>query len=228
VLTNKMHRRIVKSNIPTVGGKLSNKKKLQIEDDTRTRIVTVANELFFSMEYNKVTLKEIAEKSGVTKGGIYHYFDSKDDLLVESLTHSFDAMMGNIETELFEQSTFEDVLKKWFNFRSHLDEYSGEKDAGYNMIFQAMYLLMIAIRKSDKVTSKIRAIYLSAIEELKNLIMAAQNSGEVRSDIEASVIAHQLLSIVEGGILVSIVIQDEDLRKTGDKMFEALWKQLKA
>jgi len=227
-LTNYSHRRIVKSNIPTVGGKLTNKEKHYQDGDTRSRIVTVANELFFSMEYNKVTLGDIAKNAGVTKGGIYHYFDSKDDLLVESLIFTFDSMIANLNKELLEKVSFEDLLKKWVDFKGHLDDYSGMTDPGYNIIFQSMYLLMIAIRKSDKVTERIKLIYMGAMAELETLIVNAQNNGEVRSDLKAKAIAHQLLSVVEGGILVAIILQDDDLKSTGDMMFETIWQQIKA
>lgn len=227
-MTNYSDERIVELNIPTVGGKLTNKEKHYQDGDTRSRIVTVANELFFSMEYNKVTLGDIAKKAGVTKGGIYHYFDSKDDLLVESLIFTFDSMMANLNKELLEKVSFEEFLKKWFDFKGHLDDYSGMTDSGYNIIFQSMYLLMIAIRKSDKMTEKIRFIYLGAMSELEMLIVNAQNSGELRTDLKAKAIAHQLLSVVEGGILVAIILKDDDIESTGDMMFETIWQQIKA
>jgi AcrR family transcriptional regulator len=49
--------------------------------DTRDRILEVALDLFASDGYEKVSLREIAERVGVTKPALYYYFASKEELL---------------------------------------------------------------------------------------------------------------------------------------------------
>ena len=44
-----------------------------------------AFELFSSKGYDKVSLNEVIEKAGVSKGGLFHYFDSKYTLARETL-----------------------------------------------------------------------------------------------------------------------------------------------
>ncbi len=48
--------------------------------ETRDRILGVALELFAERGYGTVTMEEIAEASGVTKGAVYYWFADKDDL----------------------------------------------------------------------------------------------------------------------------------------------------
>ncbi|MEE6309465.1 TetR family transcriptional regulator [Plantactinospora veratri] len=52
--------------------------------DTRSRIQAVALELFTEQGYEKTSLREIAERLGVTKAALYYHFRSKDDIV-----HSF-------------------------------------------------------------------------------------------------------------------------------------------
>lgn len=47
---------------------------------TRERILAVALREFASRGYASVTIEEIAEAAGVTKGAVYHWFADKDDL----------------------------------------------------------------------------------------------------------------------------------------------------
>lgn len=49
-------------------------------DDTVAAILHSAATLFVSRNYADVTMDDIAEESGVTKGALYHHFDSKEDL----------------------------------------------------------------------------------------------------------------------------------------------------
>jgi AcrR family transcriptional regulator len=49
--------------------------------ETRTEILTVASELFTEQGYEATSLREIAERLGITKAALYYHFPSKDDIL---------------------------------------------------------------------------------------------------------------------------------------------------
>jgi AcrR family transcriptional regulator len=49
---------------------------------TRTRILDVALDLFVEKGFDGTSLREIAEKLGITKAAIYYHFASKDDILM--------------------------------------------------------------------------------------------------------------------------------------------------
>ncbi|HEY6472635.1 MAG TPA: TetR family transcriptional regulator [Acidimicrobiales bacterium] len=50
--------------------------------DTRDRILDVALELFTEQGFDGTSLREIAERLGVTKAALYYHFESKDDILL--------------------------------------------------------------------------------------------------------------------------------------------------
>jgi AcrR family transcriptional regulator len=54
------------------------------EPDTRQRIQQIALELFTENGYEATSLREIAERLGVTKAALYYHFRTKDDI-IESL-----------------------------------------------------------------------------------------------------------------------------------------------
>src|SRR5260370_22145919 len=49
--------------------------------DTRARIQAVALELFAEQGYDAPSLREIAERLGVTKAALYYHFKSKEDIV---------------------------------------------------------------------------------------------------------------------------------------------------
>jgi AcrR family transcriptional regulator len=51
--------------------------------ETRERILEVAQELFISQGYDKTSLRDIAERLGITKAALYYYFERKEDILLE-------------------------------------------------------------------------------------------------------------------------------------------------
>jgi AcrR family transcriptional regulator len=59
--------------------------KMNPEQDTRERILQTAFELFQTHGYDQVSLNDIIKDAEVSKGGLFHYFDSKYALARDSL-----------------------------------------------------------------------------------------------------------------------------------------------
>jgi len=50
--------------------------------DTRDRIRSVAMELFSAQGYDRTSIREIAERLGITKAAVYYHFRAKEDIVV--------------------------------------------------------------------------------------------------------------------------------------------------
>lgn len=53
----------------------------EIREQTRQQILDAAFELFANEGYTHTSISAVAEKAGISKGLIYHYFDSKEAIL---------------------------------------------------------------------------------------------------------------------------------------------------
>lgn len=56
-------------------------RKVKKPEERWQEIVSAAQELFLKKEYEKTTLQDVMNKVGIAKGTIYHYFNSKEELL---------------------------------------------------------------------------------------------------------------------------------------------------
>ena len=63
--------------------------------DTRAQAQQVALELFAEQGYEKTSLREIAERLGVTKAALYYHFKSKEDI-VHSFTDDYFAAIDDL------------------------------------------------------------------------------------------------------------------------------------
>jgi AcrR family transcriptional regulator len=54
-------------------------------EETRARILEAAQEAFARYGYDGASVADICRRAGVTKGGFYHHFPSKQDLFLEML-----------------------------------------------------------------------------------------------------------------------------------------------
>ncbi len=63
--------------------------------DTRARIQQVAVEFFTEHGYEGTSLREIAERLGVTKAALYYHFRSKEDI-IQSLVEDYQGQMDEL------------------------------------------------------------------------------------------------------------------------------------
>ncbi|MXW22501.1 MAG: TetR/AcrR family transcriptional regulator [Candidatus Dadabacteria bacterium] len=66
----------------------------------RGEILRTATDLFSEKGYHELTMEEIAEEIGVSKGTIYNYFSSKENLYLEILKESFEAIETLLQKEI--------------------------------------------------------------------------------------------------------------------------------
>ena len=91
---------------------------------TRARIQAVALELFTEQGYEKTSLREIAERLGVTKAALYYHFKSKDDIvssLVEDRVGRLDNLIEWAQDQPATAANRREVLRRYAHefFASH-------------------------------------------------------------------------------------------------------------
>jgi AcrR family transcriptional regulator len=91
--------------------------------DTRAQVQKVALELFAEQGYEKTSLREIAERLGVTKAALYYHFKSKEDI-VHSFTDDYFAEIDDLLDWAKDQPRTEETR------REILDRYVGIVLAG--------------------------------------------------------------------------------------------------
>jgi AcrR family transcriptional regulator len=86
--------------------------------DTRSRLCQLALELFAEQGYEKTSLREIAERLGVTKAALYYYFKSKEDIvrsLVEDYFAEMDSLIAWAKTQPRDRETRAKVVSRYLD-----------------------------------------------------------------------------------------------------------------
>lgn len=63
----------------------------------QARLLAVAAELFAEKGFDATSVQEVVERAQVTKGALYHYFDSKQDLLYEIYHSIISVQLADLE-----------------------------------------------------------------------------------------------------------------------------------
>ncbi len=180
--------------------------------DTRSRIQAVALELFTEEGYEKTSLREIAERLGVTKAALYYHFKSKDEIansfiedrikVMDTLVEWAEAQPPTVETrrtllrryadELF-GSERHSVMRFFEQNQTAIKNFSAGKDMRARM----MRLVDLLVRPETSHEAHVRAaLALFSVHSAWFAIRDSDITGEQRREIGLK-IAYELLDKID-------------------------------
>ena len=145
-------------------------------------VTRAAVELFAAQGYANTSVQQIVEAAGVTKGAMYHYFESKDDLLFGIYDRLLALQRTHLDEIIARGGPVEDVLRA-----ACVDvvETSIELLAEGTVFFRSAHMLSAA--RQHEVTRRRREYH----DAFAGLIERGQHDGVFRTDIPLAVlIAH--------------------------------------
>lgn len=93
------------------------------EEDTRTKILQAALQLFAKRGFDGTTTKDLAKSAGVAEGTLFRYFASKKAILIEVATAGWVEILTELLTELSEMESYKAVSqvmrRRMFNMRKN-------------------------------------------------------------------------------------------------------------
>lgn len=79
-------------------------------ENARNRILDEAAELFGTGGYDKISLNEVADRLGVTKAAVYHYFPTKQAIYDGIIVRTLEGLITHVRSEVELQSNAADKL----------------------------------------------------------------------------------------------------------------------
>ena len=172
-------------------------------NQSKERILTAAKELFLSRGYGATTVDAICEKAELTKGSIYYFFDSKEDLGLAVLDWSLRRGAQIIASGPYVRIV--DPVEKAFAFLKHLEKCSPELWSGGCLLGSfAMELADTNSRMQQAVAGMFQTLADTIAELLQPI--AAQRAG--KQTPSASELADTLLGSIEGSIILAKAYRD--------------------
>lgn len=172
-------------------------------EETRNRILETATDLIHRKGFGATSINDLLEATDIKKGCLYFHFPGKDALGLAVLEKMRDDFLAVLETSLV-GTTPGKCLDNFFT--KVMDIHRGKEFVG-GCIFGNTALEMGDTE--NHLLDIIRQVFKAWMDKLKAVIAAAQDSGEVRNDIPAEILACQMLAAIEGGIMLSRLEKDE-------------------
>jgi AcrR family transcriptional regulator len=154
-------------------------------EERRNQLIDTALSLFAKKGFENTTIKDLSEAAGVAQGLVYHYFDSKEELLFAAVNkHGFLPEMRRILDASYERPTDEVLLEVANGFYALLEE---RRD-----------LVRVFFRESQtnpEVGKRLESVIGEGVGLLTRYLSARIAVGELRSH-DPEIVARSLLYTV--------------------------------
>ncbi len=205
--------------------------------DSKERILAVALYHFIRKPYTEVTMSEILRASGLSKGGFYHHFESKE-ILYREVIDKFIFGTFMMEYNHFISKPYDLPFCDFVPFYikstlEHLLEFANTKLGEFKLDIEEvnLYMVMFDMMKHYKDFGKmLEKLHQSEIEMFKSLIDKAKEKGEIRKEIESLSLANHVHTLMHGiGVLAMLEEGEEkNIEKDIRDHFNNLFQLIKA
>ncbi|MCK4313086.1 MAG: TetR/AcrR family transcriptional regulator [Candidatus Cloacimonetes bacterium] len=129
----------------------------KIREKSRNLIINTAMELFAQKGYHNTTIEKIAQKAGISKGLIYNYYKSKDELLESVFMQGFNFFDEISKISQTDISAYEKLQLLLKNYTKSLQE---------NLPFWKLYQNVISQPYISQRLNKFKEYYESVFSPL--------------------------------------------------------------
>lgn len=173
------------------------------------QLMTAALNCFAEYGYHGTTMDKVAEVAGLSKGSLYRFFQSKEDLLL--------AMLDEWDRDLQEMM---DAWPESMNSLERLKEYCFASISSVTE-YRDLVPVWLEFFRHPKARERINSSYGASRKILCNFIRRGISEGSIRQ-VSPIQTADAVIALIEGMLIVSTV----DKEFNPEKRFKGAWELL--
>ncbi len=165
-----------------------------VSDERTSQILTAAEGVFTKKGFDEARMEDIADKTGLSKGTLYLYFKSKDDLIFAILDRIFQHEFRQLAGVIDEHGTASGALLA-------VTDLVARDVSGMLRLIPIIYNFLALAFRSKPVQRSLKKYIRGYLDILTPIIQKGIDSGEFRA-VEAGQVAVAAGAIIEGTILL--------------------------
>jgi TetR/AcrR family fatty acid metabolism transcriptional regulator len=185
--------------------------------DKRRQILDAAVRVFAHQGFHACRVSDIADEAGVAYGLVYHYFDSKDQVLNELFTERWSLLLGAIE----------EVDREPIGPREKLDRVAGFIIDSYRYDPDLMKVIIVEVTRAANSFGRTHLAEIRrAYDMIAKIVADAQRSRAFRRDIDPEFASMWFYGAIEqllsGWIFQLIPGADADFDRAREMVVETI------
>ena len=165
-------------------------KKLELQDRRKEQIMSAALSVVVAKGYDQSRMDDIVEKSQLSKGAIYWYYKSKEEVYLSLVDYWFVQYSSDVVDTLQQQESASDQLKALFDF---FIEQFDKNPAVFKLLVEFWRLAGL----NPDFNAKLQQVYSDFLEYIIEIIKVGIANGEFKN-VEPRITALSILINIEG------------------------------
>lgn len=161
-------------------------------DERRAAILAGALECFVSKGFQATTIDDIVKHLGISKGGLYGYFSSKEDMYIQMANKRMDEMVASLGAKFKDLPQAADRIAYLFSRIKAQPLQELRKWMSFHMEF------MLYASRHPKLVDLHNRYMDKAITLIGELIQDGKQSGEFREDLDSTAASYLFWSVRDG------------------------------
>ena len=156
--------------------------------EPRQEILRTAARLFQQQGYDATSMNDVAAALRLSKGGLYHHFQSKDEILFHIMSHAMDITEGQVINVVRKIDGVEERLRTLI--RLHIEVVLSQEDREITVMLHENHPLPPALRR------KINGRKKDYVHFVENLVAEVQRQRGSTSQVTPRAAAFALLGMI--------------------------------
>ena len=156
--------------------------------DSRQEILRTAARLFQQQGYDATSMNDVAAALKLSKGGLYHHFQSKDEILFNLMDHAMEITQQRVINPVRAISDPDEAIRTLI--RLHIETVLSLRDREITVMLHENHPLPPALRRRINVRKK------DYIHFVENLVAHAQKKRQSKGTVTPRAAAFALLGMI--------------------------------
>ncbi len=184
-----------------------------------------------SLGYKEVSMSRILKETGLSKGGFYHHFESKEDLFEEVSRQFFATLDSGEGYSPMQEKSFIENINDWLDYRQRSFEIFADTTGKDTGPLNPFLFMMQVIRYLPGGRQQAEIYMYRQKRQIESIIEIALQRNEIPADLISSKLADLMLSTFDGiqlqGLLLSQTFETLTREKQMARMiFEGVRRQV--
>ncbi len=182
--------------------------------DARERLIAAAREVIYANSYEGVSVDELCAAAGVHKSSFYHFFSSKQDLVLAALESQWQRMQEMLLKPSFSnQLPPQDQLLRFFDLVWE-GQQTQKQTGGHMRGCPAGNLTLEMSTQDELIRTRVEQIFQEWLKYFERMLDEAKEQGVVPATLDTAVTGQALLAYFEGVLLLAKSRNDPALIQT--------------
>jgi TetR/AcrR family transcriptional repressor of nem operon len=191
--------------------------------ETKRKLVDAGVKLMRARGYNATTVDDICGEAGVTKGGFFHYFKSKDDIARAALTHFHENKVQDYEAAPFRKLA--DPLDRVFGRLDYVKESVGPKGRVTKGCLIGVFAQELAFTNPE-IRDVCQNFFTRIVRDFSHDLAEAKAAHAPDANFDPKAVAQFYLAIVQGSLILAKIADGNEVLRDNIEQFRSHLKFL--